>query len=942
MGTPRRQFYCFGPFRLSEAEGVLRRDGQAVPLGPKAVETLLVLIRNRQRVVSREEIMKAVWPDSVVEENNLDQQITALRRALGQGQNSPVYIETSPRRGYRFLPEVTEEWEKPGWATGMRLWLIVAASLIVLVGAGWLIRSRTGSEPAPGPSMKYRQSVAVLGFKNLSSGAESAWLSTALTEMLRSELSVGKKLRTISGEEVARTKLDLALPDTDSLSPDTLAAIRKNLVTEIVLLGSYAVIGQGATAQVRLDVMVQNTATGEITVSVTRTGTQDTLLDMVTSLGATLRNELGQGDLTLSEAQALKRSYPSNLEVERLYAEGLEKLRLLNAVAARPLLEKAVSLEPSYALPYSALADAWSILGYQIKAQEAAKKAFDRAAALQREPFLLIEGQFRELANEWDRSIQIYRSLWTFFPDNSEYGLRLANAQTAAGKGKDALVTIQELRKLAGADDLRIDLAEAATAEALGDFAREQSVASQAASKAEARRTRLLTAAALLRVSWARNQLGDRKPALEAAEKAKAIYVEVGDRAGEARAWKNVADVLDDQGDSTSARGAYEKALATFQELGHEASVSMIVNSLAYGLMDKGDLAGAKKMFEESAAIGRKIADRGREAIALNGVANVLWRQGDLNAARKMYEEVVAIHLERGDRAHAATVLGNVAIVLQDQGHLDEAKAKFEESLQMIREVGDKPGLARTLGNLGELLLKQGDLPSAKKRFSEHLAVAEEMNDNRQRGYALFGLGEALMAEGDLIGARATHEAALAVRSKMGARSVIAESHLALAGLSLEEGKIPETIEHARQASEEFHREQEIDQEALTLAVEARGLLAQGNLSGADKAAKRAMEYLPEIQDRAQRIAIVVELAPVLSTAGAGGEAQAQLSAAEAEAAKLGYGALRLEVLLAESELDRNPASAVQRLQAVEREAKVKGLGLIARKAATRLRAAGK
>ena len=411
MGTPRRQFYCFGPFRLSEAEGVLRRDGQAVPLGPKAVETLLVLIRNRQRVVSREEIMKAVWPDSVVEENNLDQQITALRRALGQGQNSPVYIETSPRRGYRFLPEVTEEWEKPGWATGMRLWLIVAASLIVLVGAGWLIRSRTGSEPAPGPSMKYRQSVAVLGFKNLSSGAESAWLSTALTEMLRSELSVGKKLRTISGEEVARTKLDLALPDTDSLSPDTLAAIRKNLAAEIVLLGSYAVIGQGATAQVRLDVMVQNTATGEITVSVTRTGTQDTLLDMVTSLGATLRNELGQGDLTLSEAQALKRSYPSNLEVERLYAEGLEKLRLLNAVAARPLLEKAVSLEPSYALPYSALADAWSILGYQIKAQEAAKKAFDRAAALQREPFLLIEGQFRELANEWDRSIQIYRSL---------------------------------------------------------------------------------------------------------------------------------------------------------------------------------------------------------------------------------------------------------------------------------------------------------------------------------------------------------------------------------------------------------------------------------------------------------------------------------------------------------------------------------------------------
>jgi DNA-binding winged helix-turn-helix (wHTH) protein/TolB-like protein len=508
MGTPRRHFFCFGSFRVSETEGVLRRDGQAVTLGPKAVETLLVLIRNRQRVVSREEIMKAVWPDSVVEENNLDQQIAALRRALGQVPNSQIFIETIPRRGYRFLPDVTEEWEKTGWANRARLWLLIAAGVLLLVGAGWIIGSRTGNGRAVPSALKLRQSVAILGFKNLAGGPESAWLSTALTEMLRAELSMGKKLRTISGEEVARTKLDLSLPDTDSLSPETLAAIRKNLDADVALLGSYTVIGQGAGAQVRVDIMVQNTASGEVTVSITRTGTQATLLDMISNIGATLRKELGEGELTASEAQALKNTYPSNLEAERLYAEGLAKLRLLSAVSARPLLEKAIALEPSYPLPYSALADAWSILGYQVRAREAAKAALDRSSALPRESFLLIEGQFRELANESDRAIQIYRSLWTVFPDNPEYGLRLASAQTAAGKGKEALVTIQELRKLTGADDLRVDLAEAAAAEALGDFAREQSVASQASAKAEARRSRLLAAAALLRESWARNQMG--------------------------------------------------------------------------------------------------------------------------------------------------------------------------------------------------------------------------------------------------------------------------------------------------------------------------------------------------------------------------------------------------------------------------------------------------
>ena len=815
--------------------------------------------------------------------------------------------------------------------------------MIALAGVGWLVRNRPRDE-LPRPPLRYRQAVAVLGFKNLSGGTESTWLSTGLSEMLRAELSTGKKIRTISGEEVARTKTDLSLADTDSLSPDSLAAIRKRLNADIVLLGSYAVIGRGADAQVRLDIAVQNTATGETAVSVTRTGSQASLFAMVTAIGATLRNEFGEGELTVSEAQALKSARPTNLEAERLYAEGLAKLRLLDALSARPLLEQTIAVEPSYALAYNALANAWSILGYQVKAQEAAKNAFGRASTLPRESSLLIEGQYRELANEWDRAIQIYRTLWTFFPDDAEYGLRLANAQTTAGKGKESLVTIQELHKLTGADDPRVDLAEAATAEALGDFRREQTVASQARIKAESRRPRLLAAAALLRESWARNQMGDRKPALEAAERAKAIYAEVGDRAGEARAWKNVADVLDDQGDSTSAKGAYEKALATFREIGQEAAVSATINSLAYGLMDKGDLNDAKKMFEESAAIGRKIADRGREAIALNGVANVLWRQGDLSAARRMYEDVVAIHLERGDRARAATVLGNVAIVLQDQGQLDEAKAKFEQSLEMIRQIGDKPGLARTLGNLGDLLLRQGDLPDAKKRFSEHLAVAEEMNDDRQRGYALFGLGEALMAEGDLNGARSRHEAGLAVRTNMKATSVMAESHLALAELSLEEGKVAEAFQHAQGAGEEFHHEQESDQEALALAIEARALLVQGKRAQAEQKAEPLRQTLPKLQDRAQRLAVLVMVAPVFAANGAAGAAdvKAQLSAAEAEAGRLGYGALHLEILLAESEVDPNRASAEPRLQAVEREAKTKGLGLIAWKAAALLKTVGK
>lgn len=103
-----RHFYDFGPFRLIEDEGVLLRDGEVVPLKPKAFNTLVQLVQNSPHLVSKEDLMRAVWPDSVVEENNLNQQISALRKALGEGPQDQRYIETISKRGYRFTADVTK------------------------------------------------------------------------------------------------------------------------------------------------------------------------------------------------------------------------------------------------------------------------------------------------------------------------------------------------------------------------------------------------------------------------------------------------------------------------------------------------------------------------------------------------------------------------------------------------------------------------------------------------------------------------------------------------------------------------------------------------------------------------------------------------------------------------------------------------------------------
>ncbi len=113
MGRETEHFYEFGPFRLDAADGLLYRDGKPVPLPPKAIDTLLVLVERGGHVVHKDDLMKAVWPDTFVEEANLTQNISLLRKALGDGTETPTYIETIPRRGYRFVAPVRSCGEEP-------------------------------------------------------------------------------------------------------------------------------------------------------------------------------------------------------------------------------------------------------------------------------------------------------------------------------------------------------------------------------------------------------------------------------------------------------------------------------------------------------------------------------------------------------------------------------------------------------------------------------------------------------------------------------------------------------------------------------------------------------------------------------------------------------------------------------------------------------------
>lgn len=145
MSGPEPNIYEFGEFRVEAGKRLLLRNGSVVALTPKAFETMLHLVRNRQRIVDKNELMQAVWPDTVVEENNLNQGISALRRALGETRGENRYIATIPGKGYRFIAEVTPHAEGPEEFLG-------------------------------------RMTLGVLPFENLSSDTSYEYLADGLTE----------------------------------------------------------------------------------------------------------------------------------------------------------------------------------------------------------------------------------------------------------------------------------------------------------------------------------------------------------------------------------------------------------------------------------------------------------------------------------------------------------------------------------------------------------------------------------------------------------------------------------------------------------------------------------------------------------------------------------------------------------------------------------------
>jgi len=861
----------FGVFEVDLRVAELRKHGIRIKLQEQPFQILSLLIDRQGDVVTREELRHRLWPDHtfVDFDRSLNKAMTKLRSALGDSAESPRYIETLYRRGYRLLAPVTFHAERPRphlpsathatleqervvhvspaaeAGAGQRsqrpgLLLGIAASVVLIAGAALYLRPFRGAISGASASPVPRRSVAVLGFQNLSQDAREAWLSTALSEWLTTELSAGDQLRTISAESVARMRIELSLPNAAIFEPGSLERIRKDLGTDLVVAGSYATLNGDSGDQIRVDIRLQDTQTGETLEALSETGTESNLFELVSKAGQQLRSRLGIRAVTREEEAAVAVELPSNPEAARLYSEGLERLRDFDSLTARDLFQKAISVEPGFALSHAALAAAWQNLGYDQNAGAEAKQAFDLSAKLSRADRLLVEGRYRAASRDWEKAIEIYGALVEFFPDNLDYGLALAEAQVSGEKGPDALATTESLRQLPAPlrEDPRIDLAEGHAAESQGDYRKSFLCSARAAEKARASGASLLLAHALLDEAWAAENLGDFGKVSPAIEEARNIASAAHDQALVATATTTEAIFLQNEGDFAGAKQRYAQALSLDQKIGNLKGVAAGFDNLGDAFLYLGDVASAQRSYEDSVATYKKIGHQDGIGLANTGLGDVLLATGHPGEAIQKYSEALDICGALGDRSKTAAALLGLGRAQRAIGDLSSAVRSESKAKTEYESIGDTLNAARAELNLGRLDLDNQQLAEAAAAARNAAGQFEKLHSLADAGNAYVLLSEILLARSNISDARkmialamqaaqSSHQRELSLLAQVGAARVQAFTATA-ADLSASEARLARTVDEATRSG------------FAVAAFEARLALASVQLNSQSRAARVA------------------------------------------------------------------------------------------------------
>ena len=411
-----RRLYEFGPFRVDADKELLLRDNEAVPLSPKAFQVLLVLIRRQKELVTKDELLKTVWPDTFVEEANLSRNIFLLRKALGESPQDHQYVVTVPGRGYRFAEDVqfvpdeelsivaashskveVQVKESKTW-----LWIPAAAILLAAIAVGIF-----KFLPRRSNALSEKDTIVLADFAN--STGDPAF-DGALRQGLAVQLEQSPFLSLVSEDRIGQMLTLMGRPRDARLTPDVAREICQRTGSTAMIDGSIARLG----GQYVLGLKAVSCHSGDaVAEEQTTVDSKEQVLKGLSSAAAQLRTKLGE---TLSTVQKfdtpLEQATTPSLEALQAYSLGRKAMAANDWRASLSFLERAIRLDPNFAMAYARLGTSYKNLGESNLGMENLGKAYDlREHTSEREKFYVESHYYQDAQGDLEKARQVYE-LW--------------------------------------------------------------------------------------------------------------------------------------------------------------------------------------------------------------------------------------------------------------------------------------------------------------------------------------------------------------------------------------------------------------------------------------------------------------------------------------------------------------------------------------------------
>jgi DNA-binding winged helix-turn-helix (wHTH) protein/tetratricopeptide (TPR) repeat protein len=450
--------YRFEPFEMDDREFRLLREGVPVALEPKALRLLLYLVQNRNRLVRKQELLDHVWPDAIVTENALTRAIVLLRKALHDDSHVPLFIETVPTAGYRFIAQVTtaEESVPSSGTTNLqaalisppqhngspRRWILAGLALVlaaILTTVFLWVRHNK-------KILTEKDTIVLADFAN--STGDPVFDGT-LRQGMEVQLEQSPFLSLVTDERIHQVLRLMGQPADAQLTPTIAREICERTASAAVLDGSIAPLGHQYVLGLRATDCISGKVLAEEQVQAAR---KEDVLNALDQIAGKLRTRLGESLTTVEKYDTpLVDATTSSLEALRAYSLGRKKNVEGQPSVALPFFAQAVELDPNFAMAYASMASFYDndrqqperSTEYMLKAYQLRDRVSDR----ERFP---IEAQYYQLATgEQEKAITAYEVWQQTYPRDFAPYNRLDVLYRRLGNREKALEEARETLRLA-------------------------------------------------------------------------------------------------------------------------------------------------------------------------------------------------------------------------------------------------------------------------------------------------------------------------------------------------------------------------------------------------------------------------------------------------------------------------------------------------------------